>query len=47
MNGAPIAALNEGLKVLKNDLSQDPLASLRVEIAVIAFDSAVRPFKSS
>lgn len=42
MNGAAIEALNQGLIVLKNDLLKDPLASLRVELAVITFDSTVR-----
>lgn len=41
MQGAAIAALNEGLQTLKNDLIKDPLASRRVEVAVITFDSAV------
>jgi uncharacterized protein YegL len=41
MSGPPIAALNEGLQVLKNDLLKDPLASRRVELAVVAFDSEV------
>ncbi|MBM3728725.1 MAG: VWA domain-containing protein [Acidobacteria bacterium] len=42
MAGAPITALNDGLKVLKDSLSADPLASQRVEIAVVTFDSEVR-----
>jgi uncharacterized protein YegL len=41
MQGAPVAALNEGLRVFKNDLSKDPVASRRVEVAVVSFDSAV------
>jgi uncharacterized protein YegL len=41
MQGAAIAALNEGLQTLKNDLIKDPLASRRVEVAVITFDSDV------
>src|SRR5215471_3955851 len=41
MQGAPISALNEGLRVFKNDLSKDPVASRRVEVAVVSFDSAV------
>ena len=41
MQGAPIAALNEGLRIFKNDLSKDPVASRRVEVAVVSFDSAV------
>jgi uncharacterized protein YegL len=42
MAGAPIAALNEGLRAFKNDLVKDPLASRRVEVAIITFDSAVQ-----
>jgi uncharacterized protein YegL len=42
MSGAPIAALNEGLATFKENLAKDPLASKRVEIAVITFDSNVR-----
>lgn len=42
MSGAPIAALNEGLRAFKNDLVKDPLASRRVEVAVITFDSQVQ-----
>ena len=41
MQGAAISALNEGLRVFKNDLSKDPVASRRVEVAVVTFDSAV------
>ena len=42
MQGAKIDALNQGLRVLKSELSQDPLASQRVEIAIVTFDSEVR-----
>jgi len=42
MQGAPIAALNEGLRVFKDDLVRDPLASRRVEVAVVTFDDEVR-----
>lgn len=41
MQGEPIAALNEGLKVFHETLLKDPVASRRVEIAVVTFDSAV------
>jgi uncharacterized protein YegL len=41
MQGEAIAALNEGLRVFKNDLSKDPVASRRVEVAVVTFDSSV------
>ena len=42
MEGEPIAALNEGLRAFKDDLCKDPLASRRVEVAVVAFDSTVK-----
>lgn len=42
MQDEPIAALNEGLAALKNDLIRDSLASRRVEIAIVTFDSEVR-----
>src|SRR5438552_1535410 len=41
MQGAPIAALNEGLRTFKDDLAQDPLASRRVEVAVVTFNNDV------
>jgi len=41
MQGPPIDALNEGLMTFKNDLVKDPLASRRVEVAVITFDNIV------
>jgi uncharacterized protein YegL len=41
MQGAPIAALNDGLRAFKSDLVKDPLASRRVEVAVVTFDSDV------
>jgi len=37
-----IGALNEGLKTFETALREDPVASVRVEVAVIAFDSEVR-----
>ena len=42
MQGAPIAALNEGLRTFREDLVQDPLASRRVEVAVVTFNDDVR-----
>lgn len=39
MGGEPIAALNEGLQVFKQDLMTDQLARRRVEIAVMTFGS--------
>lgn len=42
MDGAPIAALNEGLKLFKEEVLKDDLASLRVEVGVIAFSHEVK-----
>lgn len=41
MRGQSIQELNEGVRALKTSLLQDPLACLRVEIAMIAFSSKV------
>ena len=41
MEGEPIYALNLGLKAFKEDICKDLLASRRVEIAVVTFDSQV------
>ena len=38
MTGPPIAALNEGVRVFKEQVLQDNLASLRAEVAIIAFN---------
>ncbi|MEI6044311.1 MAG: VWA domain-containing protein [Chloroflexota bacterium] len=37
MGGERIRELNEGLIVLQNELQQDPLASRRVEVAIVTF----------
>ena len=42
MSGEPINALNQGLVEFRNDLARDPLASRRVEVAVVTFDSSVK-----
>lgn len=42
MQGAAIESLNEGLQVFRESLIQNSLASKRVEVAVVAFDSEVR-----
>jgi len=42
MQGAPIEALNEGLRAFQADLLKDPLASRRVEVAIVTFDTEVR-----
>ena len=39
MYGEPIGELNEGLAVFADELKKDPLASLRVEVAIITFGS--------
>lgn len=41
MSGSPIAALNEGLTTFKNALNEDGLASRRVEIAIVTFNSNI------
>jgi uncharacterized protein YegL len=49
MSGAPIAALNDALKVFQADLQDDPLAQRRVELAVVTFGGgvSVQPFVSA
>ena len=42
MGGAPIAALNDGVRAFKASLEDDPLAALRVETAIVAFNSEIR-----
>lgn len=42
MHGPPIQALNEGVRAFKDELENDPLASLRVETAIVSFDSSVQ-----
>jgi uncharacterized protein YegL len=42
MSGEPISALNAGIKKFKDELLSDNLASKRVEIAVVTFDSEVK-----
>src|SRR5215203_6895061 len=42
MDGARIAELQEGLRVLQNDLLQDSLAQKRVEIGIVTFGDTVR-----
>ena len=41
MSGAPIKALNEGVKTYITDLLLDALAALRVETAIVSFHSKV------
>jgi uncharacterized protein YegL len=42
MAGTAIQSLNEGLKAFKADVIKDSLASRRLEIAVVSFDSEVK-----
>lgn len=42
MNGEPINELNRGLQMFVNDLTKDVLASKRVEVAIVTFDTSVR-----
>src|SRR5476651_414783 len=41
MEGAPIAALNAGLKTYKDELAADSLAAKRVEVALVTFGGEV------
>ena len=41
MTGQPINELNQGLVTLQQELSQDDLASRRVQVAIVTFDSRV------
>ena len=41
MKGAPIAELNAGLQVYRDELAADPLAAKRVEVAVVSFGGQV------
>ncbi|MCP5515768.1 MAG: VWA domain-containing protein [Verrucomicrobiales bacterium] len=42
MQGEAIEALNQGLVTFRENLIKDPMASRRVEVAVIAFDNEIR-----
>lgn len=42
MKGKPIAELNEGIRVYQNELLADPLASKRVEVAIVTFGGDVK-----
>ncbi len=41
MRGAPIQELNSGLRTFRDNLRRDPVASKRVDVALITFDSRV------
>ncbi|MCX7735048.1 MAG: VWA domain-containing protein, partial [bacterium] len=42
MSGEKIQQLNEGIKIFKKQVQEDDIASKRVDVAVIAFDSNVK-----
>ena len=42
MAGAPINELNDGIKVLFEDIKEDNVASQRLEIGIVTFDSNVK-----
>lgn len=42
MKGAPLQALREGLEAFRFDLTVDPLAARRVEVAIVTFDDRVQ-----
>jgi uncharacterized protein YegL len=42
MVGAPINALNDGLRIFRDELNKDGLAKKRVDIAIVTFDSTVK-----
>ena len=42
MHGPALAALNQGLQAFQANLAKDPLASKRVEVAIVTFDSEVK-----
>ncbi len=46
MEGEPISALNAGVRTFRDELVKDSLASRRVEIAVISFDSETQVIQS-
>jgi len=42
MSGAPINALNDGLRIFREELNKDGLAKKRVEVAIVTFESTVK-----
>ncbi len=42
MSGAPIDALNDGIRTFRDELNRDDLAKKRVDISIYTFDSEVR-----
>ena len=41
MDGSPISALNQGIRLFKEEVEDDDTASLRVEVAIITFGGSV------
>ena len=46
MGGAPINALNDGLRIFKDELNQDSLAKKRVDIAIVTLLDEQVPLES-
>lgn len=42
MGGPPINALNDGLRIFRDELNKDGLAKKRVEVAIVTFGSTVK-----
>ncbi|MCC3449930.1 MAG: VWA domain-containing protein [Microcoleus sp. PH2017_40_RAT_O_B] len=42
MSGAPIKALNDGLRIFRDELNKDDLTKKRVEVAIVTFESEVK-----
>ena len=42
MDGAPINALNDGLRIFRDELNKDDLAKKRVDVAIVTFESQVK-----
>jgi uncharacterized protein YegL len=42
MYGAPIKALNEGLRIFRDALNKDDLAKKRVDVAIVTFDDTAK-----
>lgn len=42
MSGAPIEALNQGLKAFQADIQEDPLARRRLDLAIVTFGNGVQ-----
>jgi uncharacterized protein YegL len=42
MSGEPINALNEGIKIFRDELNRDSLAQKRIDVAIISFDNSVK-----